>query len=187
MTSDSVTPEDYIAQLPADRKGPMIKLRNEILKNIPAGFKESMTYGMIGYCVPHSLFPKGYHCDPSKPLGLASIASQKNFIAVYHMGIYGNTKLLDWFVKEYPKHTDAKLDMGKACIRFKNPEKIPFKLFGELMSKLTVKDWIKIYEDALAQSKVFQEKRAAAKTVNKSPLKKAAAKKIAPKKIAKKK
>jgi len=103
------------------------------------------------------------------------------------MGIYASPKLLDWFVKEYPKHTDAKLDMGKACIRFKNPEKIPFKLFGELMSKLTPKDWIKMYEDVLDQSKTLKEKRAASKTEGKTTMKKVVTKKVAPKKIAKKK
>jgi uncharacterized protein YdhG (YjbR/CyaY superfamily) len=141
--------EDYIAELPADRREAIIKLRKEVQKNLPKGFKEVMGYGMMGYVVPHSIYPPGYHCKPSDPLPFAGFASQKNFIAFYHMGIYADPRLLDWFVKEYPKHTDAKLDMGKSCIRFKNPEKIPFKLFGELMSKMTVKDWIRIYESVL--------------------------------------
>ncbi|MCE3278891.1 MAG: hypothetical protein K0S44_1082 [Bacteroidetes bacterium] len=149
MRSEAATPEQYIAELPDDRREAMSKLRKEIIKNIPSGFQERMGYGMMGYCVPHSIYPNGYHCDPKQPLPFAGLASQKNFIAFYHMGIYSDPKLLDWFVKEYPKHTDAKLDMGKSCIRFKNPEKIPFKLFGELMSKITVKDWIKMYETVL--------------------------------------
>lgn len=148
MKSAALTPDDYIAQMPADRKEAMTKLRKEILKNLPKGFEERMTYGMIGYVVPHSIYPNGYHCDPKLPLGFANIANQKNFIAFYHMGIYADPKLLKWFQTEYPKHTDAKLDMGKSCIRFKKTEKIPYKLFGELMSKLSVKDWINCYESA---------------------------------------
>ncbi len=146
MQSKAKTPDDYIAELPPDRQEAMTKLRKEILKNLPKGFKETMGYGMMGYCVPHSLYPAGYHCKPADPLPFAGIASQKNFIAFFHMGIYAESKLLKWFVTEYAKHTDAKLDMGKSCIRFKKPEKIPFKLFGELMSKMTVKDWINMYE-----------------------------------------
>ena len=158
MRSEETTPDKYIASLPADRKEAMTKLRNEILKNLPKGFEERMTYGMIGYVVPHSIYPDGYHCDPKLPLGFANFASQKNFIAFYHMGIYANQELLKWFKTEYPKHTDAKLDMGKSCIRFKNPDKIPYKLFGELMKKISVKDWIRMYEGVLSQSKSAKKK-----------------------------
>lgn len=152
MKSTATTPDKYIASLPVDRKEAMTKLRNEILKNLPKGFEEQMTYGMIGYVVPHSIYPDGYHCDPKLPLAFANFASQKNFIAFYHMGIYANPELLKWFTTEYPKHTDAKLDMGKSCIRFKKPEEIPFKLFGELMKKISVKDWIKMYESAFIKT-----------------------------------
>ena len=148
MKSTALTPDEYVAQMPAERKEAMTRLRKEILKNLPKGFEECMSYGMIGYVVPHSIYPEGYHCDPKLPLGFANIANQKNFIAFYHMGIYANPELLKWFTEEYPKHTDAKLDMGKSCIRFKNPQKIPFKLFGELMKKLSVKEWIALYENA---------------------------------------
>jgi uncharacterized protein YdhG (YjbR/CyaY superfamily) len=148
MKSTALTPDEYVAQMPAERKEAMTKLRKEILKNLPKGFEECISYGMIGYVVPHSIYPEGYHCDPKLPLGFANIANQKNFIAFYHMGIYANPELLKWFTEEYPKHTDAKLDMGKSCIRFKNPQKIPFKLFGELMKKLSVKEWISLYENA---------------------------------------
>lgn len=153
MQSKAQTPDEYFASLPADRKDAMIELRKVILKNIPKGFKETMSYGMIGYVVPHSTYPNGYHCDPKLPLPFLNIASQKNFIAVYHMGVYSDPKLLDWFVKEFPKHSKAKLDMGKSCIRFKKPEEIPFKLIGELVSKMTPKDWIELYEGILAKSK----------------------------------
>src|SRR5258705_8574690 len=149
MQSKATTVEAYINELPKERQEAMTKLRKEIKKNLPNGFSERMGYGMMGYSVPHSLYPPGYHCDPKLPLPFMGIASQKNFIAVYHMGVYADPKLLKWFLAEYPKHTDAKLDMGKSCIRFKKPEKIPFKLFGELMSKMSVKDWIEKYESIL--------------------------------------
>ena len=149
MTSKATTPEQYLRELPAERKEPVTQLRNTILKNLPKGFKEVMSYGMIGYVVPHEIYPAGYHCDPKLPLAFMNIASQKNFIALYHMGIYGSSKLLKWFVEEYPKHTTAKLDMGKSCIRFKKPEHIPYKLIGELVKKVTVKDWIETYEKIL--------------------------------------
>lgn len=153
MQSKAQTPEEYLATLPEDRQQAMNELRKVIKKNIPKGFKEVMSYGMVGYVVPHSDYPNGYHCDPKLPLPFLNIASQKNFIAVYHMGIYSDSKLLDWFVKEFPKHSKAKLDMGKSCIRFKKPEEIPFKLIGELVSKMTPKDWIELYESILAKSK----------------------------------
>ena len=149
MTSKATTPEQYLKELPEDRKEPVTQLRNTILKNLPKGFKEVMSYGMIGYVVPHDLYPAGYHCDPKLPLAFMNIASQKNFIALYHMGIYGSSKLLKWFVEEYPNHTSAKLDMGKSCIRFKKPEHIPYKLIGYLVKKITVKDWIETYEKIL--------------------------------------
>ncbi|MGN6294999.1 MAG: DUF1801 domain-containing protein [Chitinophagaceae bacterium] len=149
MTSKATTPEQYLKELPADRKEAVNKLRDTILSNIPIGFKETMSYGMLGYVVPHSLYPGGYHCDPGLPLPFINIASQKNFIALYHMGLYSNPLLLKWFTTEYPKHSTAKLDMGKSCIRFKKPEHIPYKLIAELAKKVTVKDWIATYEKNL--------------------------------------
>jgi uncharacterized protein YdhG (YjbR/CyaY superfamily) len=148
MTSKAATPDQYVAELPADRKEAMTELRKQISKNMPKGFREEMNYGMIGYVVPHALYPAGYHCDPKLPLPFMNVASQKNFIAVYHMGIYAKPDLLKWFQEEFPKHSTKKLDMGKSCIRFKKPEDIPFKLFGELAKKMTVKDWINCYESA---------------------------------------
>jgi len=149
MRSEAKTAEEYIESLPADRKAAVAELRKEILKNLPKGFKEGMGYGMLGYSVPHSKYPNGYHCDPKQPLPFMGMASQKNFIAVYHMGVYSDPKLLKWFTGEYPKHSKTKLDMGKSCIRFKKPDQIPFKLIGELASKMTPDDWIEIYEKAL--------------------------------------
>ena len=146
MTSEAKTPAQYIKELPADRKEAVSKLRNIILKKIPEGFKEVMSYGMLGYVVPHEIYPAGYHCNPKLPLPFVAIASQKNFIAFYHMGIYANPKLLLWFVEEYPKHSKSKLDMGKSCVRFKKPEHIPYKLIGELMKKMSVENWVEVYE-----------------------------------------
>jgi uncharacterized protein YdhG (YjbR/CyaY superfamily) len=147
MTSQATTPEQYINELPADRKEAITQLRNTILKNLPKGFKETMSYGMLGYVVPHEIYPAGYHCDPKLPLPFANIASQKNFIAFYHMGVYAMPELLKWFTTEYVKQSPTKLDMGKSCIRFKKPEHIPYNLIGELIKKVSVKDWIKIYEE----------------------------------------
>ena len=146
MTSKGTTPEQYIKELPAERKESITKLRETILKNLPNGFKEVISYGMLGYVVPHEIYPGGYHCDPKLPLPFINIASQKNFIALYHMGIYANAELLKWFTAEYPKHSQSKLDMGKGCIRFKKPEHIPYNLIGDLIKKISVKDWIKTYE-----------------------------------------
>ncbi len=148
MQSKAKTPNAYFSSLPADRKKAMNELRNVIAKNIPKGFKEEMGYGAPGYVVPHSLYPAGYHCDPKQPLPFMGIASQKHFIAVYHMGIYADPKLLKWFTGEYKK-TGAKLDMGKSCIRFKKPEMIPYNLIGKLAGKMTPQDWITMYEKAL--------------------------------------
>jgi hypothetical protein len=149
MQSAALSPKEYMNELPEDRKAPMTELRKTILKNLPEGFSESIGYGMLCYSVPHSIYPAGYHCDPKQPLPFISLASQKNFIALYHMGIYANPKLLEWFQKEYARQSPSKLDMGKSCIRFKKPEHIPYGLIGELVKKISVKDWIRMYEENL--------------------------------------
>ena len=146
MEFKSKTILEYISQLTEDRKEPISKLRNIINQNIGRGFSEEINYGMIGWVVPHSLYPEGYHCDPKLPLPFMSIASQKHFIAVYHMGVYASPKLLEWFISEYPKHCSTKLDMGKSCIRFKKIENIPYNLIGELVTKMSANDWIMLYE-----------------------------------------
>jgi uncharacterized protein YdhG (YjbR/CyaY superfamily) len=149
MQSTAATVNDYVSHLPEDRQVAMNTLREVISRNLPEGFKETMSYGMIGYVVPHSIYPAGYHCDTRLPLPFLSIASQKNFIAVYHMGLYADPVLLEWFTSAYPKHSKTKLDTGKSCIRFKKPEQIPFDLIGELASKMTVQQWIDLYESNL--------------------------------------
>ena len=146
MQSKVTSVQEYLKEVPEDRKEFFNKLRGTILKNLPEGFREEMSYGMIGYVVPRSIYPPGYHCSPELPLPFVNIASQKHFIALYHMGLYANPELLDWFKKEYPNHTELKLDMGKSCIRFKKPKHIPFDLIGQLLQKISVEDWIKLYE-----------------------------------------
>ncbi len=149
MTHQASSPSEYLDVIPQERRSAFEKLRETILENIPEGFHEEMSYGMIGYVVPHALYPPGYHCDPKLPLPFVNIASQKNFIALYHMGIYMMPKLLDWFVSEYPKHAKSKLDMGKSCIRFKKPDDIPFELISLLMRRINVEEWVTAYESAL--------------------------------------
>jgi uncharacterized protein YdhG (YjbR/CyaY superfamily) len=146
MKIEANNPIDYISNLPEERQEAMSRLRQTILDNLPKGFEETMSYGMIGYVVPHSIYPDGYHCTPELPLPFMSIASQKNFVALYHMGIYADKELYDWFVAEYPKHVKTKLDMGKSCIRFKKIETIPYDLIAELCTRMTVKQWIELYE-----------------------------------------
>ncbi|HPE84018.1 MAG: DUF1801 domain-containing protein [Aequorivita sp.] len=149
MQSKASTPDQYIAELPEDRKEVMQKLRETVKKNLPKGFEETMQYGMLGYVVPHSIYPDGYHCNPKDALPFMSIASQKNHISVYHSGIYADPEIMAWFTEEYPKHASGKLDMGKSCIRFKNPKNIPFELLGELSAKMSVDEWIAKYESVL--------------------------------------
>jgi uncharacterized protein YdhG (YjbR/CyaY superfamily) len=140
------SPQEYIDQLPDDRKQAISKLRKQILDNLPEGFEEQMNYGMIGYVVPHSLYPNGYHTDPKQPLPFINIVSLKNHVAVYHMGIYSDKNLMDWFLEEYTNRSKAKLDMGKSCIRFKKVEQIPYELIGELVGKMSSQQWIDLYE-----------------------------------------
>lgn len=149
MQIQADTPEEYVEKLPEERKEVIQKIRTTVNKVLPKGFKETVGYGMIGWVVPHSIYPSGYHCDPKQPLPFMGVASQKNHIGFYHMGIYADEQLLNWFTENYPKHCKTKLDMGKSCIRFKKPENIPFELISQLVTKMTVEDWIKLYESKL--------------------------------------
>jgi len=152
MRSNAETPDEYIASLPDDRKAIMSDLRKVIKKNIPKGFEEVMGYGLPGWVVPHRLYPAGYHCDPKTPLPFMGIASQKNHIAVYHMGIYSSPPLLEWFQREWPKHSSKKLDMGKSSMRFRKADDVPIALIGELARQMTPRQWIDIYEQAFSVS-----------------------------------
>jgi len=149
MQLSATTPQEYLESLPQDRRDAMTKLRDVIVQHLPKGFHEQMSYGMLGWVVPHSVYPSGYHCDPKLPLPFLNIASQKNFIAVYYMGIYADKDIHDWFLGEFPNYSKYKLDMGKSCIRFKDPAAIPYELIGELVSKITPQQWITLYEKNL--------------------------------------
>ena len=142
MQSTATSAEAYLAELPEERQAPMKRLRQTLRDNLPEGFEETMAYGMIGYVVPHSLYPAGYHCDPKQPLPFISLASQKNYIALYHMGLYSDPNLLEWFKAEYAKQVPTRLDMGKSCIRFKKPENIPYELIAKLARKISPQEWI---------------------------------------------
>lgn len=146
MKATGNTVMEILTSLPEDRAEPFNKLHDVIVNNLPKGFEPAISYGGLGYVVPHSIYPAGYHCKPIEPLPFAGIASQKNSINFYHMGIYADPKLYDWFVTEFPKHTQQKLDIGKSCIRFKKMNDIPYELIGELMRKISVDDWINMYE-----------------------------------------
>jgi uncharacterized protein YdhG (YjbR/CyaY superfamily) len=152
MQSTAATVAEYYASLPVERAEAIAKIAKLIKKNIK-GLEECMYYGSVGFVVPKKIFPAGYHCDPKLPLGFINIASQKNFIALYHMGIYGDANLLEWFTTNYPKHSTKKLDMGKSCIRFKKVEDIPYALLEELFQKMDMQQWINCYTTALTKTK----------------------------------
>ncbi|SEB96680.1 protein of unknown function (DU1801) [Tenacibaculum sp. MAR_2009_124] len=153
MKYEATSPEDYISQVPEERKEVLEKLRKTIRKNIPEGYEEGIQYGMIGYFVPLNSYPEGYHCSPNEPLPFMSFASQKNSINLYHSGIYAIPEIHDWFVKEYPKYSSRKLDMGKSCIRFKKIDEIPYVLIAELVKKISVDQWITVYENNIKKHK----------------------------------
>ncbi len=148
MQSQAQSVEEYISQITDKQREAIITLRKTILENIPEGFVEQMSYGMIGYVVPFSAYLNGYHCNQKLPLPFMNLAAQKNFISLYHMGIYAKPELLNWFTDEFPKHSKQKLDMGKGCIRFKSLSQIPYALIGELVQKMDVPDWISHYESS---------------------------------------
>jgi hypothetical protein len=159
MHSDAATVSDYLNELPEDRRAAISKVRAAIRKNLPKGYAEQMCYGMIGYVVPHKLYPPGYHCDATKPLMLASLASQKNYLAFYLMTVYMNPVMEKWMRDEFAAR-GKKLDMGKSCIRFKKPEDLPLDVIGEAVSKVSVADYITFYEDSrkLAESRKTKKK-----------------------------
>ena len=153
MKIEANSPDEYVEKVPEERRPSFERLRETVLDHLPAGFEEVMSYGMIGYVVPHSLYPDGYHCTPALPLPFMNIANQKNFIAFYHMGIYAEPELLEWFLSEYKALNLRKLDMGKSCMRFKKWEEIPFELIGQLVAKRSPQDWIAVYESQLKKKK----------------------------------
>lgn len=153
MQYDVSNLNEYLESIPAERKQAIERLIEVLKTNLPDGFALELSYGHLGFVVPHTLYPSGYHCDPKAPLPFINIASQKNFIALYHMGLYMNDEIYNWFVAEYPKHSKKKLDMGKSCIRFKKVEDIPYNLIGQLAQKITPEQWINMYESVLINRK----------------------------------
>lgn len=149
MKHEATTPDEYLSQLPEERQAPMQRLRQVLTDHLPDGFEETMGYGMIAYVVPHARYPDGYHCDPGLPLPFINLASQKNYIALYHNGLYAIPALRKWFEEQYSLQVPTKPDMGKSCIRFKKPGQIPYELIGELCQKITVSEWITTYEKAI--------------------------------------
>ena len=152
MKYEANTVDEYIEQLPEDRQVPILKLREAVNDNLPEGFLETISYNMIGWVVPHSLYPNGYHCNPSLPLPFINLASQKNSISLYHCGVYAHDSIMNWFIDEYPNHAKRKLDMGKSCIRFKKMDDIPYELIGELCTKMSPHEWINIYEKTVQKN-----------------------------------
>ena len=149
MNTNGTTIEEILANVPEERKEAFNKLHQVIVNNLPEGFTPGISYGGLGYVVPHTVYPSGYHCKPIEPLPFAGIASQKNSINFYHMGMYAQPELYDWFVNEFPKYSSRKLDIGKSCVRFKKVDDIPFELIGSLMQKMSLTDWITLYESNL--------------------------------------
>lgn len=149
MKANGTTVEEILANVPEERKEAFNKLHQVIVANLPEGFAPGISYGGLGYVVPHTVYPSGYHCKPIEPLPFAGIASQKNSINFYHMGMYAQPELYDWFVNAFPKYSSRKLDIGKSCVRFKKVDDIPFELIGALMQKMSLTDWITLYESNL--------------------------------------
>lgn len=162
MQSKAQTVSKYLAELPAQRRQAIEVIRKTILKNLPAGYAEGMQYGMIGYFVPHSVYPAGYHCDPKQPLPFAGLASQKNYISIYLMCIYGDREHEKWFRKAWAK-TGKKLNMGKSCVRIKKIDDLPLELIGQAIKRMPVKKFIEFYESAtqgVRQKRTGKKKRA---------------------------
>lgn len=158
MNYTANNPDEYISLLPDDRKEAVQELRKILIKNLPLGIEESISHGMIGYGISQAIYPKGYHANPKEPLPFMSIASQKNHIALYHMGIYAFPEILAWFKEEYSRKVKTRLDMSKSCIRFKKPADIPYDLIAELCRKISLEDYIKRYEE-VRKSQILGRKR----------------------------
>jgi hypothetical protein len=181
MQSPATSVEQYLRELPDDRREAIEAVRDVILANLPTGYEEGMQYGMIGYYVPHSVYPKGYHCDPKQPLPFASLASQKNHMALYLMCIYGDPAHAAWFEKAWKK-TGRKLDMGKSCVRFRRLEDVPLEVIGQAVKRVPVTKYVASYESTLASPRKGRPKaKATSEKMATSTAKKGRKKATAPK------
>ena len=158
MQSKAATVKDYLAALPPDRRAAIEAVRKVILDNLDDGFEEGMQYGMIGYYVPHRVYPGGYHCNPKEPLPFASLGSQKNHMAVYLMCVYGHEETGRWFKEAWAK-TGKKLDMGKSCVRFKKIEDVALDVIGQAIARVPAKKYIAFCEAALKNSAARRKPR----------------------------
>lgn len=172
MQSKAATVEQYLAELPADRREAIARVREVVNANLPAGYAEGMQYGMIGWFVPHSVFPKGYHCDPKQPLPFAGLASQKNHMALYLCTVYMTPDDLRWFERAW-RASGKKLDMGKSCVRFKRLEDVPLAVVGEAIARWPVSKFVAAYEGALAAPRPARKKAGKKKAAKKAGKKKA--------------
>lgn len=185
MQSKAATVADYLAELPADRRAAIQTVRKIIRDNLDPAYQEAMQYGMIGYSVPHSVFPAGYHCDPKQPLPFAALASQKNHMAVYLMCGYGDPKFKTWFESAWAK-VGKKHDAGKSCIRFQKIEDLSLEVLGEAIRRVPTATFIANYQKALAESKTAPRKAAGKKPAAKRGDTATTPRKAARKKAAKK-
>lgn len=151
VKNSATTVEEYLQGLPADRRVAVSAVRKSILASLPEGYVECISYGMIGYVVPHSLYPAGYHCNPKLPLPYACVGSQKNHMALHLMTVYGDPAMEKWFRKAWTD-TGKKLDMGKACVRFKKLEDVPLDVIGQVIARVTVKNYIARVEKLIGAS-----------------------------------
>lgn len=182
MQSKAKTVEEYLAELSPERRASIEAVRKVILSNLDSDCEEGMQYGMIGYFIPHRIYPAGYHCDPRQPLPYACLASQKNYMSLYMMCLYAHTPLAQWFETEWKK-TGKKLDMGKSCLRFKSSDDLALEVIGEAIRRVPASKYIEIYESAFVKRKPTAVKTSTSKTT-KNAVKKAT-KKTAKKKTPK--
>lgn len=179
MQSKAVTVNAYLSELSPDRRASIEAVRKVILANLDHDYEEGIQYGMIGYFIPHRIYPAGYHCDPKQPLPFVGLASQKNHISLYMMCLYGDGSLATWFQSEWKK-TGKKLDMGKSCIRFKTSDDLALDVIGEAIRRVPASKYIEIYESTFAKKKpaaVTASTKKATKTAAKKAIKKTAKKK----------
>ncbi|MFG0274169.1 MAG: DUF1801 domain-containing protein [Phycisphaerales bacterium] len=184
MQSKAATVEAYLDSLPPDRREVIERVRAVINDNLPAGYAEGMQYGMIGWFVPHGVYPKGYHCDPKQPLPFVSLASQKNHMAVYLCTVYMTPEEQAWFERAW-KAAGKRLDMGKSCVRFKSLDGVALEVLGEAVARWPAPKFVAAYEGALAAPRPVR-KKVTKKAGSKKKVAKKTAKKTAKKKTTKK-